>query len=205
MALFLKTAELIPNAAWFPWQSFLYIIFISPRFSRREKIQREEKNLNPFRALKNPKALLHWRTAGNRNVVSEVITLQGAVISWHEEEWRGLKWVLMYKDINSYPKFWVPTHYIELAQHPLHQRVSSAALKRKCPTKILAPWGKWWLHQHLLSGITAQELSWMEHNEGRNFIHLSFDPAAFNTLQGDKVLFALASDVVTATLVLHNK
>lgn len=53
-------------------------------FLGRKKIQREEKNLNPFRALKTTKALLQlllcWRTAGTE-MFQEVFTLQGAVIS----------------------------------------------------------------------------------------------------------------------------
>lgn len=44
-----------------------------------------------------------------------------------------------------------------------------------------------------------------KHNEGRNSVHASFDPTAFNTRQGEKIPSALPSDVVTTTLVLHKK
>lgn len=122
--------------------------------------------------------------------------------TWHEEEWRGLKWELTYKDINSYPRFWVPARYTAgSASTPF-----SAALKRKCPTKIPAPrGGRWRLHQHHPALRNYCPGICLEHNEGRNLVHLSFHPTAFNTLQAEKFLSSHLSDVVTTTLVLHNK
>lgn len=79
-------------------------------------------------------------------------------LTWHEEEWRGLKWELTYKDINSYPRFWVPARYTAgSASTPF-----SAALKESVPQKSLLPEveGDGSTSTVLLSGITAQEFAW---------------------------------------------
>lgn len=213
MALFLKTAELIPNAVWFPWQSFLYIIFIFPLDLLGRKNYKERKKPKLPLELSKTLKLCFSFTSLLENSREQKYCFRRSHYSagssnfftWHEEEWRGLKWVLMYKDINSYPKFWIPAHYTELAQHPLHQGVCSAALKRKCPTKLLAPCE---VEGDGSLNTCSQELL-PRNNLGaqwrKNFGHLSFDCAAFNTLQGDKVLSAPPSGVVTTTLVLHNK
>lgn len=212
-ALFLKTAELVPNAAWFPWQSFCYIIFISPRSSWKEKLQREEKKTKPPLELSKTLKLCLSFTSLLENSREQKCRLRRSHYSvgsrnfftWHEKEWRGLKWVLMYKDINSYSKFWVPAHYTELPYHLLHQRVCSAALKRKWPTKLLAPCE---VEGDDSLNTCSQELL-PRNSPGaqwrKNFGHLSSDHAALNILQGNKVHSAPPSDVLTTTLILRNK
>lgn len=141
MALLLKMAELMQNASWFPWQSFLYIIFISPQFSWRGEKKKRKKipKTKPPWAFQKTQALsvllLHWRTAENRNVVSVKVIILWWIMVYTV---RYPTWVFMHKDTNSYSKSRVPTSSTKPAQHQLLHRVSFATLKRNCPTNI--PW-----------------------------------------------------------------
>lgn len=165
MAVFLKTAELILSAAWFPWQSFLYIIFISPQFSWREKnTKRGKKPKHPSELSKTPKLCFSF-TSLLENSREQKCCFRRSHCSvgssnffpWHEEEWRGLKWELTSKDINSYPRFWVPTHYTAgSASTPSQSLLCST--KKKVSHKN--PCSQRWKVTVLLSGITAQEFTW---------------------------------------------